>query len=208
VTEDGAVRPDVLSAPWAQAGWVVVDVEGNGHSPADLVEAACVLVDAGKPDQARVWLVKPPRPIQHRVTRVHGITNADVADAPPAAAVAAQIRAALVGRIVVGHAVHVDVDVLIRALPGWAPPATVDTLRLAKRVWPGRASYRLDVLAEAAGVAPIADGGGRHRAGYDACLTSGVFLALARAAGDGLPLSTRDLIALAAPRGHGEARLF
>jgi exodeoxyribonuclease X len=196
-----------MSVGWTETAWVVVDVEGDGHSRPDLVEAACVPVDAGRGGEAQVWLVRPARPIQHRVTRVHGITNADVAEAPPVAAVAAQMRAALADRIVVGHAVHVDVDVLTRILPGWTPPATVDTLRLAKRIWPGRASYRLDALAEAAGVQSAGGDGGRHRAGYDARLTAGLFLAFARAACN-LRLSAGDLVALAALQGAGATRLF
>ncbi|WP_242334215.1 hypothetical protein [Streptomyces formicae] len=44
---------------------LVVDVEGNGLNPPDLVEVAALPVHAGRPDTstAGAWLVRPPRPV-------------------------------------------------------------------------------------------------------------------------------------------------
>jgi DNA polymerase III epsilon subunit-like protein len=135
-----------LDRPWQDADWVVVDVEGNGRQPPDLLEAACLPIDSGQPGILQAWLLRPPRPITGLATRIHGISNPDVADAPSVAAVAAEIQAALAGPIVVGHQVHVDLAVLARELRGWAAPHRLDTLRLAKAVRPGLPSYRLDAL--------------------------------------------------------------
>lgn len=202
-TESGAAAPDTgspgvgaaglgLGRRWQQVPWVVVDVEGNGQRPPDLVEAACLPIDGGVPGPVQTWLVRPPRPITGLVRRIHGIRNADVATAPTTADVAEQIRAQLAGRVVIGHHVHVDLAVLGRELHGWTAPATLDTLRLAKAVWPGRPSYSLDALTSAAGplthppaLPPEAASAlpqavhGRHRAGYDVTLTAALFLALA-----------------------------
>lgn len=187
-----------LSRRWDQVPWVVVDVEGNGQRPPDLIEAACLPIDGGVPGPVRTWLVRPPRPITGLVRRIHGIGDADVAAAPTAADVAEQIRAQLTGRVVIGHHVGVDLAVLGRELGGWRAPAAVDTLRLAKAVWPGLPSYRLDNLTSAyhgppppafpapafpapgVSLLPPAALGGRHRAGYDVTLTAALFLALAR----------------------------
>ena len=178
----------VLSRPWQQVPWVVIDVEGNGQRPPDLVEAACLPIDNGVPGQPLTWLVRPPRPITGLVRGIHGIRNADVAGAPAIADVAEQIRAALAGRVVIGHHVHVDLAVLGRELGGWAPPAALDTLRLAKAIWPGQPSYGPDQLTTSARFraalppsTPPAGVGGRHRAGYDTTLTVALFLALAHA---------------------------
>lgn len=184
-----------LSRPWQQVPWVVVDVEGNGQSPPDLVEAACLPLDGGVPGQVRTWLVRPPRPITGPVRRIHGIGNADVAAAPAVADVAEQIRAQLAGRVVIGHHVHVDLAVLGRELGGWTAPAALDTLRLAKALRPGLPSYRLDNLTAAdpapslvptSGSSPLPPAvlGSRHRAGYDVRLTAALFLALTRTATD------------------------
>lgn len=181
-----------LGRPWQQVRWVVVDVEGNGQRPPDLVEAACLPIDGGVPGPVQTWLVHPPRPITGLVRRIHGISNADVATAPRTADVAEQIRAALAGRVVIGHHVHVDLAVLGRELDGWTPTAALDTLRLAKAIWPGRPSYSLDALTSLGGpltqptaFSPAAASAlppavhGRHRAGYDVTLTAALFLALA-----------------------------
>ncbi|MFD4764051.1 hypothetical protein ACFWOJ_36070 [Streptomyces sp. NPDC058439] len=44
---------------------LVVDVEGNGANPPDLVEVAALPVHAGQPDTstAGAWLIKPPCPV-------------------------------------------------------------------------------------------------------------------------------------------------
>jgi exodeoxyribonuclease X len=86
----------------------------------------------------------------------------------------------------------------------------VDSLRLAKAVWPGLPSYRLDALVERAGIGPPqAAGTHRHRAGYDAELTAALFLALAAEADHG-ELSAAQLVALAAsrPTNADDTRLF
>ena len=175
-----------LSRPWQQVPWVVIDVEGNGQRPPDLVEAACLPIDGGVLGRVRTWLVRPPRPITGPVRRIHGIRNADVAAAPATADVAEQIRAELAGRVVIGHHVHVDLAVLGRELGGWTAPSALDTLRLAKAVWPGLPSYSLDNLttlarlrAASPALLPLSGVGGRHRAGYDTTLTAALFLALA-----------------------------
>lgn len=187
-----------LGRAWTDVPWVVVDVEGNGQRPPDLVEAACLPIDGGVPGRVQSWLVRPRRPITGPVRRIHGIRNADVATAPTTAEVAEQILGQLAGRVVIGHHVHVDLAVLGRELGDWRAPAVLDTLRLAKAVWPGRPAYSLDNLTSTiphrqllapsmTGTAPASSdlpptSPGRHRAGYDVILTAGLFLALAQTA--------------------------
>jgi DNA polymerase III epsilon subunit-like protein len=135
------------------------------------------------------------------VQRIHGIGNGDVAGAPCVADVAGDLRAALAGRVVIGHHVHVDLSVLGRELGGWAPTAAVDTLRLAKALWPGLPSYSLGKLTAGSLFPPGT--GDRHRAGYDAAVTARLFLALAAAAGElpapggGGPVTAARLLSLA-----------
>ncbi len=182
---------------------MAVDVEGNGQRPPDLVEAACVPVDSGEPGNMRNWLVRPPQPITAAAARIHRISNREVAAAPSVGEVAEQIRAALDGRVLVGHHAGIDMGVLSRQL-GWRPDAVLDTLWLAKRMWPALHSYRLDALADRARLPGVPDiAGRRHRAGHDAILTAGLFLALARAADPHGTLSAGRLVRLARPRPAG-----
>ncbi len=141
---------------WTSLDYAVVDVEGNGQQPPDLVELAVVPIRSGVIAEPVSWLVRPGEPIRHFATRIHGLTNEDVAGAPLFTDIADQVLAALDMPALVAHNAHVDVDVLTRKLAGWQPPEVFDTLRIARRLLPGRAGYRLGALTSAF---HLADGG-------------------------------------------------
>jgi len=46
---------------WTSLNYVVVDVEGNGQRPPDLVELAAVPIIGGRIGDAQSWLVRPDR---------------------------------------------------------------------------------------------------------------------------------------------------
>src|SRR5579872_1314842 len=106
---------------WTSLTYAVVDVEGNGQQPPDLVELAIVPIVGGEIGEARSWLVRPERPIAHFATRIHGLTNQDVASAPAFDEVAEEIGTLLGGPTIVAHNANVDVGVLSRKLPDWKP---------------------------------------------------------------------------------------
>ncbi|MEV0033779.1 3'-5' exonuclease [Nocardia sp. NPDC050793] len=149
----------------------VVDVEGNGRTPAEIIEIAVLPITLGSAQATdmRSWLIRPTAPITPIVTRkVHGITNADVAECPTWREVRPDVQAALGDRVLVAHNANVEHRVLSAHLPGWAPPMVLDTLRLAKAVWPGLPRYGLDKLIDHAELdtAALAEQG-YHRAAYD-----------------------------------------
>src|SRR6266545_2561532 len=165
--------------PWTSARLVVADVEGNGRRPPSLVEAAVVPIVDGRIGEPASWLVRPPEAITWQATKVHGITNAEVAELPGIDAVAADIR--------------VDLDVLTREMPGWQPAAVVDTLKLARARLPGQPTYRLGALVDAFDLARDLPTALRpHRAAYDALVTARLFVHLATDP-DGGPLLLADL---------------
>ncbi|MBF6066188.1 3'-5' exonuclease [Nocardia terpenica] len=148
----------------------VVDVEGNGQNPPEIIEIAVLPVDGPTtPIALRSWLIKPKQPVTSLVTRkVHGIKNADLAHCPSWHEVADDIEKELSGRVLVAHNATVERRVLAAHLPDWNPPLILDTLRLAKSVWRGLDSYALDKLIERGQLDTDAVAGqGYHRAGYD-----------------------------------------
>ncbi|MES1173203.1 MAG: 3'-5' exonuclease [Myxococcales bacterium] len=157
-------------APWTALPLAVLDLEGNGHQPPDLVELAVIHVDGGTVGAPRSWLVKPDQKITPRVSKIHGIRNADVANAPTFPQVIDDVFATLDGRYLVAHNAAVDWDVLSRKLPQLQPPGVLDTLRLARAVCPGQDSYSLSKLLVGLGLQARLDGvaGQLHRATYDA----------------------------------------
>ncbi len=98
----------------------------------------------------------------------------------------------LADRIPIAHNARVEYDVLRRHMPGWAPATVLDTLRLARALWPDIGTYGLDRLLDHAGITLGGDPGQRHRAGFDAYATALLFVVLAGAAG-----SPEQLFALA-----------
>src|SRR6266545_2270747 len=102
--------------------YAVIDVEGNGGQPPQIVEIAITPVDGLTIGEPVCWLVKPTEPINPIVTRkVHGIRNADVAHAPAFEQIAENVLAELDGRTPVAHNAQVEHGVLGRHLPTWQP---------------------------------------------------------------------------------------
>lgn len=161
---------------------LVVDVEGNGATPPDLVEVASVPIVDGRvgDDQLQSWLIRPPRPITRFATGVHGITNATVADVSTWADIAAEVQAELDGAWIAAHnAASVEYRVLKAHLPEWDPAGVIDTLRLSRAVHVDAAKHSLDAAIEHSGIDTADVPGDRHRAGFDAAITARLLLDLA-----------------------------
>lgn len=178
---------------------LVVDTEGNGTQPPDLVEVAAVPIRDGQPDPsaAGAWLICPPRPVTPRAARVHGLTNQVLARQPLWGDVADQVHERLAGVWICAHHAHVDYRVLRAHLPSWEPAGVIDTLRLARATFKNLSSYTLDALLQH--VQPdleAAPAVGRHRAAYDAFATAQLLIAMS-----GAYATWEQLVAAAVPPG-------
>ncbi|MEV0247451.1 3'-5' exonuclease [Nocardia sp. NPDC050712] len=151
---------------------VVVDVEGNGYHPQEIVEIAIIPVDGATvtPETINSCRVRPQHPIVPFAThQVHGIRNKDVIGCPTWITVAPTVGRALFDRILVAHNATVEYQTLARHLPDWKPPMVLDTLRLARAVWPDRPSYALGALLDYASLnEPLPPEYRHHHAGCDA----------------------------------------
>jgi len=180
-------------ADWTSLNYVVVDVEGNGQQPPDLVELAAVPIIGGVIGEPASWLVRPDTPITHFAHKVHGITNNDVADAPVFDDIKTEVVQALIGDGLIAHNAHVDVGVLQRKLGEWECPEIFDTLKLARRLLPDADSYKLGALVE---TFKLAEGLPAdlmpHRATYDALVAARLFVRLATGP-NARPLSMEEI---------------
>ena len=85
-------------------------------------------------------------------TRVHGISDQDVACAPAFTDVKQEVRRVLEGRVLVAHNAHVDVSVLRRELGCWECPEVFDAqAREAIRAWPAQLQARVTGQGAVAG---------------------------------------------------------
>lgn len=141
--------------------------------------------------------MRPTSPITWQARKVHGITNDDVADHPTFDAIRDTVARYLADEVViVGHNVHVDLDVLRRKLPGWQAHAVLDTLRVSRVLLPDLSSRKLGALVAHFDLATgLPEGLHPHRATYDVLVTARLLLALATD-GDGFPRSARELYEL------------
>lgn len=160
---------------------LAVDTETTGLSPAAgdrLVEVARVEIADGALGEDWSSLVRPGRPIPPEASRVHGITDAMVADAPEPGPVGLALRDACGELPLVFHNAPFDLPFLIQMFrdagaPGLLNPI-VDTLGLARGL-SGTGSNSLGALASRYGLPPER----AHRALGDARTTARLFLALA-----------------------------
>jgi len=202
-----------VGASLAGQEYAVVDVETTGGVPARghrIIEVAVVEVRLGVVAGEFRTLVNPGRGIPPGVTRLTGITDAGVRDAPYFDEIAGELLDRLRGRVFVAHNAPFDwgfVSSQLAESTGEIPGvALLCTVRLARRLLPHLPRRNLDALAEHFGI-PIQ---GRHRAYGDALATARILLRLLdEAGGRGIP----DLAGLLAflegtgrDRGRGKVR--
>ena len=170
---------------------IAVDLETTGLSPPRdrIVEVGALAFDAeGQTLGTFQALVDPGRPIPPATSRVHGIADADVADAPTEAEVLPRFLgwlATFPDATLLAHNASFDAAFLGAAFDriGLAPVGLnlVDTLPASRRRWP-TGSHRLDALADRLGIpAPPA-----HRALADCLRVAGLWRAIVEGV-DGWP---------------------
>ncbi len=161
---------------------LAVDTETTGMSPEAghrLVEVAHVTIADGAIGETWSSLVRPGRPIPPDATRVHGITDAMVAEAPGAVDVGRPWRISLADRPLVFHNAPFDLPFLLSLFREAGAPTLlnpiIDTLGLARGLPDGAAGNSLQVVRKRLGLPEEP----AHRALGDALTTARVFLALA-----------------------------
>ena len=156
-----------------------LDVEGNGATPPEIVELSILPLDGrSAAGRASHWLLRPEKPITPIATRIHGLTDDDVRDAPSIEDIAGDLLEIMGSAPVVGHNVRVDLDALSRAIPDWRPSGAVDTLKLARALRPGLPAYALANLGTEFGLVDEAterSGGKPHSAPFDTMLCALLF---------------------------------
>ncbi|WP_260958496.1 3'-5' exonuclease [Pseudomonas citri] len=156
---------------WPSEPIVIVDVEGNGHTPPDLVELAIASFPVVEGNDPSSWLIKPPNPITWQAKRVHGIGNSKVKNSPTWEELRGDVEQHLQGKWFVAHNASVDYGVIKRHLPDWAPIGVIDTLKLARHVYPNAQSHSLSALLTLTGLDSEISSE-LHRAGEDARVTA------------------------------------
>lgn len=156
--------------------YAVVDIETTGgHASANgITEVAINIHDGNQIVESYTTLINPIQPIPDYITALTGIDNAMLKDAPTFADVALQIYQLLNDKIFVAHNVNFDYSFLKHhlAAAGYDLQCRkLCTVRLSRKLIPGKSSYSLGKLCTALRI-PIQN---RHRAAGDADATSILF---------------------------------
>lgn len=155
--------------------YAVVDIEATGgnHVKGRIIEIAIILFDGQKIVSEYSTLVNPEVKIDWYVTKLTGIKNSMVADAPLFADIAEEILRLTKGNIFVAHDVDFDYKFLkeeLRKVGLEFNEPKVCTLKLSAKHLPDASSYSLGKLCDEMGI-PIPKEV-RHRAAGDAVATA------------------------------------
>lgn len=133
---------------------IILDTETTGISPNDghrIVEVGCLeLVNYRKGDK-RQWYLNPEREIPREATKIHGITNEQVANAPRFQDIAEDFLDFIKSDKLVIHNAGFDMGFLNMelvqkcGLPAITTDRAIDTLAMARKKFPG-APASLDAL--------------------------------------------------------------
>jgi DNA polymerase III epsilon subunit family exonuclease len=142
------------------AAYAVFDCETTGTDTGvdEIVSLAVVRLDADGIETARyARLVQPAHPIPVEATAVHGIDDADVAEAPRFAEIADEVLGLLEGAVFVAHNVGFDLAMLqeafARAGIDYRPDAVACTLEAFRLLEPLADNHRLQSICERRGIA-------------------------------------------------------
>ena len=177
---------------------VFVDLETTGFDPGrdEIIEMAAVLARGPEVLARFSTLVRPRAPIPYETTRLTGIDDAMVSDAPFLERAAGDLAGFIGGRTVVAHNASFDRTFLERA--GFGAPRIagpwIDSLVVSRLALPRMASHRLADLARAFGLPPGRD----HRAADDTEALFGIWRIALTALADLPPQVVHELARLAA----------
>lgn len=177
------------STPWRELDFTVVDLETTGLNPStdEIVSFATVTVSRGRVSlaDARYELVRPRRMPGEDTSRIHGLREVDLIEAPPLEDLMEELLDALAGRILVAHVAAIEQGFLENALAASGlrlrnrfvdtAKLSLELNRLRRKRSSERAPIGLSELAKSLGL-PVHR---RHTADGDALTTAQAFIALA-----------------------------
>lgn len=166
--------------------FAVIDIETTGTRPGHdrITEIAVILHDGQNIVERFVTLINPECRISPEITRLTGINNEMVANAPKFYEVAKKIIELTENAVFVAHNVRFDYHFIreaYRELGYFYQRKTLCTVRLSRSCFPGLTSYSLGKLCQALNIR-ITD---RHRAGGDAEATAVLFSRIVSIKGNG-----------------------
>jgi len=173
--------------------YVVFDFETTGLSPwggDEVIEVAAMRIFGDKLDEQNIFhsLVNPKRLISPEATRINGITNEMVADAPTIDQVFPTFLDFCGGAYLVAQNAKFDMSFVSKYLVQFQMKKQLevyDTIHFSRRAYPNENSHNLDIICKRLELTITA--AERHRSLGDVKLTAKAFLRLKEMVGDNVP---------------------
>lgn len=159
--------------------FVVFDLETTGLSPVTekITEIGAVKIKNGEVVDRFSQFVNPGKPLSEEISNLTGITDAMLEDKPDETVVLPQFMEFVGNGVLVAHNAAFDMSFITAACERLGIEVNnsyIDTLDLARRIYPDLKNHKLDTLAKETHVVLE----GHHRAVNDAEALYGIFLVL------------------------------
>ena len=172
------LKMGLLFAEYCIAMFAIIDIETCGGKfefrKSRIIDLCIVIHDGLSIVHTYSTLINPECPIGFFYTKLSGITNAMAAKAPKFHEVAKRINELTTGCIFIAHNVNFDYGFIkaeFASLGYEYQRETLCTVKLSRKLMPGRPSYSLGKLCDSIGISNSA----RHRAEGDAVATAHLF---------------------------------
>lgn len=170
-----------MMRPLSELSYAVFDLETTGlyaDEGDEIIEVGAVLVEANEIfDRHFQSFVNPLRPIPPAATKVNGIKDSDVAQAPMIETVLDDFLEFVGPRIWVAQNAKFDMSFIARKMKQLGRPlrqtVILDTIGISKMLFPYETAHNLDVIMARLG---IAKNGERHRSLDDSRYTAQVLI--------------------------------
>jgi len=165
----------------SELSFAVFDFETTGLYPEEgdeIIEMGAIVVDKGLVTELSFQtFINPQKPIPAASTRVHGITDQDVASAPIIDKMMDKFLDFIGGHIWVAQNAKFDMGFIVKKMRDLQRPlrknVVLDTIGISKILFPYETSHNLDVIMARLGIVKSGD---RHRSLDDARYTAQVLI--------------------------------
>jgi DNA polymerase-3 subunit epsilon len=136
--------------------WAAIDFETANEKHGSACAIGVAFVDDGKITGTNSWLIRPQDPVFNPFNvGIHGISAADIADAPEFDSVWRELWPQLAGRTLLAHYAPFDMSVLRSSLDAYRMHHPrfkyFCTVVLSRQAWPGLRNHKLPTVAEHVG---------------------------------------------------------
>jgi len=146
--------------------FVAIDVETTGLSPLynELIEVSAIKYEGANKIDTFSTLIKPKVPISSTITRITGITNKMVENAPVVEDIMPKLVEFIGNNIIVAHNANFDYSFLQNSSgKSFSKNKVVDTVAISRKMLPNLPNHKLNTVSKCIGITEE----GYHRAEFD-----------------------------------------